>query len=75
MRGELIVGPRNVNRVACHGTGTERAMSTPVMDAPAVSEKAAAPAALRLPCQWALRRHGFKNAGRAEAAIGQSKDK
>jgi uncharacterized protein (DUF983 family) len=25
--------------------------------------------------QWALRRHGFENSGRAEGAIGQSKDK
>ena len=50
-------------------------MSTPVMDAPVVTEKAAVPAALRLPYQWALGRHGFENVGRAEGAIGQSKDK
>ena len=50
-------------------------MSTPVMDAPAATEKASAPAALRprlrsLPImkgsliayQWALRMHGFENA-------------
>ncbi|MDQ6868585.1 MAG: hypothetical protein M3178_09330 [Pseudomonadota bacterium] len=56
------------------GSGTERTTSTPVMDAPAVTEKAAAPAALRPPYQWALRMHGFENAGRAEGTIGQSKD-
>jgi hypothetical protein len=50
-------------------------MSTPVMDAPAVTEKASAPAVLRPPFEWALRARGFENAGRAEAAIGQSKDK
>jgi len=57
------------------GTGTERTMSTPVMDAPVVTKEAAVPTALRLPYQWALLRHGFENAGRAEGAIGQSKDK
>jgi hypothetical protein len=50
-------------------------MSTPVMDAPVVTEKAAVPTALPLPYQWALRRHGFENVGRAEGAIGQSMDK
>jgi hypothetical protein len=50
-------------------------MSTAVIEAPAVTEKVAAPAALRPPYQWALRRHGFENAGRAEGAIRQSKDK
>jgi len=50
-------------------------MPAPVMDAPAVTEKAAAPAALRPPYQWALRMHGFGNAGRADDTIGQSKDK
>ena len=50
-------------------------MSTPVMDAPVVTKEAAVPTALRLPYQWALLRHGFENAGRAEGAIGQSKDK
>lgn len=74
MRGELIVGPRNVKRVACPRTGTERTMSTPVMDAPVVTEKAAAPAALRLPYRRALPMHGFDNAGRGDGAIGQSKD-
>jgi hypothetical protein len=75
MRGELIVGPRNVKRLPAPGTGTESTMSTPVMDAPVVTEKAAVPAALRLPYQWALCGHGFENVGRAEGAIGQSKDK
>jgi hypothetical protein len=56
------------------GTGTERIMSTPVVDAPAVTEKASVPAALRPPSQWALRMHGFENAGRAKV-VGQSKDK
>ncbi len=50
-------------------------MSTPVMDAPAVTEEAPAPAVLRPPYQWALRMHGFENAGPVEGAIGQSKDK
>jgi hypothetical protein len=50
-------------------------MSAPVADAPAVTEKASVPAALRPPSQWALRMHGFENAGRAKGAIGQSKDK
>jgi hypothetical protein len=51
-------------------------MSTPVVDAPAVSEKASVPTALRPPCQWALCMHGFEIvAGRAEGAIGQSNDK
>ncbi len=49
-------------------------MSTPVMDAPVVTEKAAAPAALRLPYRRALPMHGFDNAGRGDGAIGQSKD-
>jgi hypothetical protein len=49
-------------------------MPMPVMDAPAVTGKASVPAVLRLSYQWALRRHGFENVGRAEAAIGQSKD-
>jgi hypothetical protein len=47
-------------------------MSTPVMDAPFVTKKAAVPSALRLLHQWALGRHGFENAGRAEGAVGQS---
>ena len=50
-------------------------MSTPLMDAPVVTQKAAVLTALRLPYQWALGRHGFENVGRAEGAIGQSKDK
>jgi hypothetical protein len=50
-------------------------MSTPLMDAPVVTVKAAVPTALPLPYQWALRRHGFENVGRAEGAIGQSMDK
>jgi hypothetical protein len=50
-------------------------MATPVIDAPAVTEKAAAPAVLRLRYQWALHNHGFENAGRAEGPIGQSKAK
>jgi hypothetical protein len=50
-------------------------MSMPVMDAPAVTEKASAPEALRPPYQWALPRHGFENAGRADGALGQGKDK
>jgi hypothetical protein len=50
-------------------------MSTPVKDAPAVTENASAPADLRPRYQWALRMHGFENAGRAEGAIGQSEDK
>jgi hypothetical protein len=45
------------------------------MDARAVTAKAAAPAALRLPYHWALRKHGFENVGRAEAATGQSNGK
>jgi hypothetical protein len=49
-------------------------MSTPVMDAPVVTEKAAAPAALRPRYQWALHMRDYDNAGRAEGAIGQSKD-
>ncbi len=49
-------------------------MSTPVMDAPAVTEMGSAPAALRPPYQWALPIHGFENAGRAHTAIGQSND-
>jgi hypothetical protein len=36
---------------------------------------ASAPAAIRLPYRWALRMHGFENAGRAGGAIRQSKDK
>ena len=44
------------------------------MDAPVVTEMAAAPAALRPRYQWALCMHGFENAGRADGAIGQSKD-
>jgi hypothetical protein len=47
----------------------------PVIDARAVTGKAAAPAALRLPYHWALRKHGFENVGRAEAATGQSNGK
>ncbi|MGH6813573.1 MAG: hypothetical protein ACREDM_14950 [Methylocella sp.] len=50
-------------------------MSTPVMDAPAVTEKASARAALRPRYQWASRMQGFENSGRAEGAIGQSKNK
>ena len=50
-------------------------MSTPVMDAPAVTGNASAPAAFGPPYQLALRMHGIENAGRAEAAVGQSKDK
>jgi hypothetical protein len=57
------------------GTGTERTMSASVAVAPAVTEKASAPAAFLPPYQWALPLHGFENAGRAEGAIGQSKDK
>jgi hypothetical protein len=57
------------------GTGTEKTMSMPVMDAPGVTGKASTPAALRPPYQWAFRRHGFESAGRAEGAKGQSEDK
>jgi hypothetical protein len=74
MRGELIVGPRNVKRLPAPGTGTESTMSTPVMDAPVVTEKAAAPAALRPRYQWALHMRDYDNASRAEGATGQSKD-
>jgi hypothetical protein len=45
------------------------------MDAPAITEKASAPAEVRPPYQRALRMHGFENAGRAEGANGQSTDK
>jgi hypothetical protein len=45
------------------------------MDAPAVTEKASVPAVLRPPYQRNLHMLGFENAGRAEGAIGQSKDK
>jgi hypothetical protein len=45
------------------------------MDAPAVTEKASVPAALRLPYQRDLHMHGSENARHAEGAIGQSKDK
>jgi len=48
-------------------------MSTPVMDAPDVTEMASAPAVLRPPYQWAFHMHGFENAGRAEGVIGQGK--
>jgi hypothetical protein len=68
------MGP-NVKRVACHRHRDGESNVTPVMDAPVVTEKAAVPAALRLPYQWALCGHGFENVGRAEGAIGQSKDK
>ncbi|MGH6835043.1 MAG: hypothetical protein ACREC9_05730 [Methylocella sp.] len=50
-------------------------MSTPVMDTPAVTEKASARADLRPRHLWALRIRGFENAGRAGRAIGQSMDK
>ena len=50
-------------------------MSAPTTNAPAFTEKASAPAALRVRYHWALRMHGFENAGRATGAIGQSKDK
>lgn len=51
-------------------------MSTAVVDAPAVTEKASAPAAFLPPYQWSLHMLAFENAGRADtAAIGQSKDK
>ncbi len=50
-------------------------MSAPVKDAPVVTEKASAPAALRPHYQWTLRIPGLEIAGRAEGAIGQSKDK
>jgi hypothetical protein len=44
------------------------------MDAPVVPEKAAPPAALRPRYQWALHMRDYDNAGRADGAIGQSKD-
>ena len=50
-------------------------MSTPVMDAPAVTGKASAPADLRPHYPWAMHMYGFENAGRLDGAIGQSKDK
>ena len=50
-------------------------MSTPLMDAPVVTEKAAVPTALRSPYQWALRMHGFGNAGCAEGAIGRNNNR
>ncbi len=50
-------------------------MPTPVMDASAATGKASAPADLRPRYPWALRMHGFENAGRLDGAIGQSKDK
>jgi hypothetical protein len=50
-------------------------MSTAVIEAPAVTAKAAAPAALRPPYQWAFRMHGFENAGRPDGVIDQCKDK
>jgi hypothetical protein len=46
-------------------------MSIPVMDAPIATGEASAQAAIRLP----LRMYGFENAGRAEAATGQSNGK
>jgi hypothetical protein len=69
------MGP-NVKRVACHRhRDGESHVYAPHGCAPVVTEKAAVPAALRLPYQWALCGHGFENVGRAEGAIGQSKDK
>jgi hypothetical protein len=50
-------------------------MSTPAMDARAVTEKSSAPEDLRPRYQWGLRMHGFENADRLEGASGQSKDK
>jgi hypothetical protein len=50
-------------------------MSTPVMDAPVVTAMALVPAASWPPHQWAFHMHGIENAGRAEGAFGQSKDK
>jgi hypothetical protein len=50
-------------------------MTTPVMDVPAVTEMASVPAAPWPPHQWAFHMHGIENAGRADGAIGQSKDK
>jgi hypothetical protein len=68
------MGP-NVKRVACHRHRDGESHVTTVMDAPVATEKAAVPAALRLPYQWALCGHGFENVGRAESGVGQSKDK
>jgi hypothetical protein len=50
------------------GSGTERNISMPVMDAPSVTGKASAQAAVWLPS----RMYDFENAGRAEDAIAQS---
>ena len=57
--------------VPATGPATERTMTTPVMDVPAVTEKASVPAASRPLYEWALRVRGCENAGRAEGAIDQ----
>jgi len=74
MRGEPIVGPRNVKRVACHRHRNGENHVYARHGCACRHRKGFGPggfaAALSL-----VRRDGFENAGRAEGAIGQSKDK